>query len=182
MEPKLCLPEEHRSVRSDCHGDFSGIEYLAYNFEPEPFGPLCAIFYRYWKEVNLEDLSGVVEREFAGEKIQCLEVELKLWQLQAERCKIQLAVKDDRIIGFLLYHLAYDCVLLVEGIYVLPDAKGHGVGKGLINSLGKPIKRLYFETRQENPPQETLSFLKRFESKELNQANGKTVWCMEWGS
>lgn len=108
-----------------------------------------------------------------------LKAEAKVYQLQAERCGIQLVWKDGAIIGFMLYHLAYDCILLIKGMYIEPAHEGKGLGKGrLIASLGKPIKRLFFQSYASNPPERMLKITP--EKRELHHDGDLITWEMDW--
>lgn len=109
-----------------------------------------------------------------------LRVESKLLQLKAERCKVQLAFSEDRAIGFLLYYLAYNSILIIEGLYVLPEYEGRGVGKHLVESLGKPVLRVYFQTRKDSPPNRLFDVTSKWSPKKLSENERKITWEMPW--
>lgn len=140
---------------------------------------LGALLWEYWFNVNQEDLSAIEVYKCYDLEFPMPKVEAKLLQLEAEGCKFKLAVEGTRIIGFLMYHLAYQCLLIVEGLFVLPEYEGKGVGKGFFNSLG-PLKRVFFQTRKGNPPQKLFDIFRNDLVKVLTESDNKITWEMVW--
>ena len=174
MAQRLCVSEEHGWSSCDSGCDVSEIAFREYqdNFD---IVPLVSLIRDYWLKVNGEDLWHPIRVE--GKSIYAAEA--KLYQWKAERCNIQLALDNDAIVGFLLYHYAYNCVLLVEGIYVLPEYEKRGIGKKLIASIGKPIHLVLFQTHmKKNPPERFLSVLKG--AKEIARKGDLQTWETKW--
>lgn len=84
-----------------------------------------------------------------------------------------------KCIGFLIYQFAFDGVLLIRGLYVLPGYAGFGLGKGLVNSLKQPIKKVLFQTRKEVPPTRLLGHI-AIRATKVYENNEMITWEMPW--
>lgn len=175
MDKGLCLSKEHDGIRSDSDGKVSSLIFKEYSQENLP--DFCGILWEFWLKVNGEDLSEPSEfSHLAGHTLS--KAEAKVYHFEYERCKIQLAIENDEIVGFLVYHLAYNCVLAVEALYIEPKYEKRGLGKGLIESLNKPIKKIFFQTHINIPPERLLNLNKN--SKELMRQGDLITWEMDW--
>ena len=176
MDKGLCLSKEHSGDRRHSDGGFSQVTYRQY--EESDLKDFCLILSEFWSKVNQEDLSQVSEYSHMAGKL-ITKAEAKVYHLLFERCQIQIAFDGCDMVGFLVYHLAYDCVLAVECIYILPQYENRGVGKGLIESLQKPVNKIFFQTHSENPPTRFLNLIKN-KSKEIHRKGELITWEMEW--
>lgn len=140
---------------------------------------MSVVLSKFWMAVNGEDLS----QEYLYDGLPFVppvtKAEAKLLHFKYERCKIQIAVRHREIVGFLVYHMAYNCVLAVECIYVSPEHENKHVGKGLITSLGLPIKRIFFQTHRDQPPERFLGLIGN-RAKRLHETGELVTWEMNW--
>lgn len=139
-----------------------------------------ALLWEFWFKVNHEDLGVVDLIDVYGEQIPMLKIEAKLYQLLAEKQKFQLAYFDGKAIGFLMYKLAYDCILGIDALYVEPSHEGKGLAKALVNSLGKPVSKVLFQTHIATPPERLLEITKDKSLKEVTRSQTKITWEMPW--
>jgi hypothetical protein len=85
------------------------------------------------------------------------------------------------VIGFLVYQIPFDGVLLIKGLYTAPKYSRFGLGKGLVNSLDKPIKKVLFQTRKEHPPARLFYHVADRINK-IHENQEMITWEMEWES
>jgi len=177
VEPELCLSKEHGGGSGDGNCDLSRITYEPFNekFLPE----FCGLFWQYWYVVNQEDLSTVRTVVCYGEEFPMTDVEAKYYVLRAERYSFQMAKQGGVYIGFMMYHLVYDCILIIDGLFVEPQCEKLGVCKGLVNSL-KTVKKVFFQTRIANPPQRLHDKLNKDAVTEVCRSETKITWEMTW--
>lgn len=107
------------------------------------------------------------------------DVEAKILRLIQDGYKIRLVMIEQRIVGFMLYDIIYNCILLIEGVFILPGEAQKGLGVGIIESLGKPIKKIFGQTHIGNPPKEFLKLMKR--SSEILREGDLITWQGDWG-
>lgn len=187
MDSGLCVSEE--SGGKHCGGDGSlppgvtpdAVCYVRFSYD-EDMPLLEPVLYEFQKRVNGNDFSHVVDFDAGGGvTIPMHEMELFMCQLRAERVRFQLAVSAGECVGFLMYHIYADCILMVRGIYVLPECEGAGLGKGLIDSLGLPIRKVIFQTQTGAAPMRVLSHTVA-RRRELHRDEKLATWEMDWGA
>jgi hypothetical protein len=105
------------------------------------------------------------------------DTEARLYGYLYGGCKIQLAEQDGEIVGFMLYHQIFDSIIAIRAMYHLKQRAG--TGKGMIESLGKPIQRVIFQTQKERPP-ETLFALTRKHRRLISENEKLMTWEMDW--
>lgn len=133
----------------------------------------------YWYEVNGKYLGKEITVDTAQGSVNLTEIEARMYSLFAEGLKFQLCFKGREIIGFMMYHLAYESVLIIEGMYFLKSHLHSGLGKKLIASISKPIKKLLFQTHTDNVPESLFRVLKK--AKELHKKDDLITWECDWG-
>jgi len=188
MGRELLIPKEQSSGDStsddsDLHCDFSKITYRKFEFTDVKESR--QIFLDYWSDVNSTDLHGTTEFISSGEPCTILTVDAKVLQLHEEGISIQLAILNGQdIVGLLLHRVAFDCVLAIDGLYVYESFRKHGIGKSLIDSLEKPIKKLIFQTRILKRPHLMFGALEnmKLEPKKIQFKDNKIVWECDWRS
>jgi hypothetical protein len=138
----------------------------------------------YWRDVNSVDLTGNTEITASGKPINILRVDDKLLQLHEQSIKIQLAFYGKDVVGLLLYRVAFDCVMAIEGLYVYDQFRRNGIGPSIINSVEKPIKKIIFQTRILKRPHRMFHSLERMKikPKKIAFAKDKVTWEAEWPS
>lgn len=162
--------------------------------------PLVAgIMYEFQRLVNGDDYGNWTE--IMGIPIH--EMEVFLCVLKEQGCKIQMALSKEALSGkgdtagnkdvhrsighfsapscvaMLMYSLMADCVIFIRGLYVDPKAEGLGLGKGLINSLGKPIQRVIFQTQKGRTPLNLLRHTDKVRHK-IYENDKLITWEMPW--
>lgn len=147
---------------------------------------LCALFWEYYLKCSGEDLSSLVTLTVAGNPIEITKAEAEICSLKYEHIEAQGVFCGEELIGFALYHRIADCILYVRHMYIRHEYEGHGVAIGLFKSMGKPIRKFIFKTRNDIPPLRFLSYRgkKKGENviqwKDLYKSDLSTVWEMEW--
>lgn len=131
--------------------------------------------------MNGEDLSYTENVPVLGVNFEMLGVDIHLCWLKSQGAKIQLAMDKGECVGFLLYHLIADCIIYVRGLYLYPEYEGNKIGVGLINSLGKPIKKIIFQTQKERLPARMFSHVGA-RRQLIHEDNKLVTWEMEWES
>ena len=150
MEHELCEPKEHRSIERDGDGCLLPIAFKEY--EEGCFKDLVPLMWEYYLCVNQEDLSEWEDLELApGIVAPYQKVEIQIRGNLHKGVQFRLAYHEDRAVGFMMYNLFWDSIVVVHGMYILPEKQLKGVGKGLIWSLGD-VKKVLFRTRKQNPP------------------------------
>lgn len=127
----------------------------------------------------MTDLSVVKEHEFFDLKFPMTGVEARVYQLMAEKRQFKLAYVGSEVVGLLVYNFIHGCLLSVECLYVRPEYEQNGIGKKLINSVGKVVKIL-FQTRTDNAPDRLLELVKNYDPVELNSESYKKTWELKW--
>ncbi|MHA2064493.1 MAG: GNAT family N-acetyltransferase [Candidatus Thorarchaeota archaeon] len=169
---ELCLPKKLRRWDCDRNRTF-------YEVEPDVKNPdyekLTEVFKKYWEKVYPEDANEVID--YGNGRLQTHEATLAHYW--ASGCFIRVVKYRTGIIGFLVYQIPLDGILLIKGLYSLPDYTGFGLGKGLVNSLNKPIKKVLFQTRKGNPPAGLLYHVIDRATK-VHEDHEMITWEMKW--
>lgn len=129
---------------------------------------------------NEDDLSGMKVLNILGEPTEVHKMEAFLLSCKYQHCQFQLALNHDECVGFLMYHLIADCVLFIRGIYVYPEFEGKGLAKGLVNSLKKPVKKIIYQTRKNNPPVQLFEQTKKFNRNKIYETDNLITWEFDW--
>ena len=84
----------------------------------------------------------------------------------------------------MLYRVAFDTLLAIDGMYVLDGFRQNGIGSSLINSLEKPIKKLFFQTHLKNRPGDMFKSLEALgcEIKKIARDKDLITWESNWGT
>ena len=122
---------------------------------------------------------GVVKTKVGANEFDIPEIESKLYYKLQSGAKVQLAYHDDEIVGFMLYHEIYDCVLVIHNMFTSPKYFNNSMGAGMINSLKKPIKKVLFQSRKNNSPSQMLKVTKNWREK-LSENEDMITWEMKW--
>ena len=158
----------------------SGGEYRFLAIEPKVGEPyyerLLEAFKRYWQVINPDFVDSVID---VGEGLKLERREAILLQYWTAGFDAQVVRKDNEIVGFLIYQVVFDAVLLVKGLFVEPVHLGRGLAKGLIDSLNRPIRRVIFQTQKEFPPERLLGLVSGRTEKLGGDCDMET-WEMTW--
>ena len=182
MDIREAVLEECGIPGGDIHCDLSKIEYRDY----APHTDLKKSRYiiaKYWDRVNRKDLMDTMELEVKGQKTSLLKVDSKVLQLVDDGIKIRLALIGEDVVGFMLYRIAFDTLLAIDGMYVLDGFRKHGIGRSLINSLEKPIKKIFFQTHLKNRPGSMFKALEALgcDIKKIARDGDLITWESNWG-
>lgn len=146
------------------------------------FYEFMGMFYDYYLEVNEEDLSREVDwTTYAGDTIRTTALEARFDYLMKHSGKVQIAIEDDEIVGFLLYHMIFDCILVIRGMYAIPSHHNKSLGKKLIQSLDQVVTKVVFQTRKAKPPEQMLSVTKPYRNK-IGENETMITWEMTWAA
>jgi hypothetical protein len=181
MDDRKIIPEECREQGFDLYSGISQVTFRDYK-PHEDLKIVRHILVKYWDTVNRKDLSKITDLEVKGQSISILKVDAKVLQLIEEGIKIRLAIFGDDVIGFMLYRLAFDCLIAIDGMYVLSAFRQRGIGENLIHSLEKPIKKLFFQTHLSNRPSDMFKSLEHMGCtiKKLNRDGDLITWESDW--
>lgn len=96
-----------------------------------------ALILRFIKE--LADYEGMAHEVVADEKL------LKEWIFEKQKAEVIFALDDGKEVGFALFFHNFSTFLgragiYLEDLYVMPEYRGKGYGKGLMCSLAKIAK------------------------------------------
>ena len=108
------------------------------------------LFHDYWLEVHDEDLNRLIHLESGP--MNELKAQLLVY-LELDRCKIRLAKLGQKIVGFMIYHYLFDSILIVRGIYFMPEYRKRTWLRKLTLSVGT-VKRVLSQTYTDRPPKE----------------------------
>lgn len=177
MEQRVRLLEECRGTDRNRHGCIPEVVFKEYEVSN-----LSAFYPSFWKFqllVNGDEYSGW--REIHETRVQYTELEAYIGALTTETCKFQLALNSDRTVclGFLMYHMYAECILYVRGMYVEPGFEKAHIGHRLLKSLGKPIKKIIFQTQINCPPERLLGMTVE-ERSEIHRTDKLITWEMPW--
>jgi len=173
LGPESRLSEERRGDDSKRHRDFLPVKYIDY--QPEFLGAFSSLFADYWREVHGEELETVKVFETEDGDIITNGVEAQIYKyLYEDRAKIKIAVKGERMIGFMVYHYIFDSILICHGIYLRPEFRKANRMISLICSPGNP-KRVFSQTyKGEMQPMEIRGEKKN--RKLLHERENVLVW------
>lgn len=138
----------------DSKSGLSKVIYRDYN-EIEDRTSFSIHLANYWRELFGEDLD---KFHYLGQntdrpyRINGVEGQTLAWTLN-DGAKIRIAEKDDKIIGFMVYHYLIDSILLVRGIYFVPEYRSRGLLARMIFSVGH-VSRVFSQTLSKHEPQE----------------------------
>lgn len=102
------------------------------------------IYFRYAerKDVGLilEFIKGLARYEKMTDKLTATEPVLEEWVFDRKKAEVIFAVNDQKEIGFALFYHNFSALsgragIYLEDLYVLPEYRGLGAGKGLIKKL-----------------------------------------------
>lgn len=181
MESELRVPEKHGSEQRDCDCDISQVEFKPFDRDDQwnQKTELLGLVWEFLYKVQQEDTSYPVSFEIGEETVTVTQLEAELLRYLYEGAKIQIAYYNGKQIGYMLYHSAYDCILLIRHMYLEPDFAGLGIGKKMVESIGEDTKRVFFQTRKNNPPEELLDQTENFRIK-VKETSKLITWEMPW--
>lgn len=98
--------------------------------------------YAQRKDVGLilEFIKGLARYEKMADKLTATEEILEEWLFDKEKAEVIFAVVDDKEIGFALFFHNFSALsgragIYLEDLYVQPEYRGMGAGKGLLRKL-----------------------------------------------
>jgi GNAT superfamily N-acetyltransferase len=134
------------------------------------------VFEKYWELISPDTDKSVV---LLDNGLRLSEHEGQLAYYYGKLDQVRAVEYRNKIIGFLIYQIVLDGILLIRGLYVLPEYAGFGLGKGLVNSLTQPISKVIFQTRLEVPPNRLLGHVASRATK-ICETSQMATWEMTW--
>lgn len=172
MESELCILKEYGISGGD--SDSNILEVVDFDKSDEfQRRDLIALFWEFWLKVNREDQSLPVHYNIMGIEYEIPEIEATLYGCLHQGGKVKVAYKGETMVGFMLYHMAFDCVAIIRHMYCLVDK----LAKPLVDSTD--ALKVIFQTRKENPPTRLLEITKPFRSK-IKEDDKLITWEMNW--
>ena len=141
------------------------------------------ILWEYFYLVNLEDLSEVTETVFLGQKLKMSLVERELYHFLHKGCEIQMAYNGDEIVGFMIYHNIYDCLIAVHCLYLEQQYFKKGLGKNMVKSIESDkikITKVLFQTNRERPPEQFMKSSVNKYGRKIGESGKMDTWEMDW--
>lgn len=140
------------------------------------FYPMLKMLDEMLLEVHQDDLNQYYEAN--GLKINGIEG--KLCTYLDDGCKIEVAESKGRMVGFLIYHLIFDTIMICRGIYFVPEHRKTACMYGIMRKFVKNgLKKIYSQTFEEHEPLELQGerggnrIVKR---KLLSNKGGMNIW------
>jgi hypothetical protein len=140
------------------------------------------LFWEYWLIVNGEDLSTMRDIDLGDVVVTMLDAESKIYQLRSEGMQFQMASVGGKYVGFLMYRLAYNVIMAIDGAFVLPEYEDRNIAKNLVDSVSDKIVELFFQTKIDIEPERLLKIIRGKEFSEVSRDETKITWRMKWES
>lgn len=111
-------------------------------------------FDKYWLEVFEEDINKIVEVTGSnGDKLKCNLIEGELTYLfDLQKCECRVAELEGKIIGFMFYHLIFDCVLVTRAICFSEPYRNSKLLRKMVLGISPSIRRVLSQTRKLKNP------------------------------
>lgn len=133
--------------------------------------PFAHLFYKYWEEVEHRKPIDLIRSDDGlgiGNELQ-----QKLYSYMEEGAKVKLAYHERELIGFLIYHCIFGCVMIVRAVYLEPKYRLKNHLRKLIFSVGR-MKRIFSQTYANLEPKE-IQGVKR-NRKLIATIDGMNIW------
>ena len=182
MDSGVCVPVQHRRVGSDGDRGVFEISYKPLDVsDHNQYMLFLGLFYDFHLEVNEDDLSEIIDWPLKnGTTTRTTKCEAMFDHMSDYGGKVQLVYDREDLIGFLLYHSIFDCMIVIRCMYTTSKYYDAGLGKGLINSLPIEVRRVIFQTRRTKPPEQMLKVTDKYRSK-VCESDELITWEMPWG-
>ena len=138
--------------------------------------PMLKLLDQMLIEVHQDDMN----RIFEGNGLKINGIEGKLCTYLEDGCSIQIAESKGRMVGFLIYHLIFDTIMVCRGIYFAPEYRKKSGMYGIMRKFVRNgVKKIYSQTFEEHEPAELQGerggnrIVKR---KLLDCKDGMNVW------
>lgn len=106
----------------------------------------CDISFRFAQKEDtgtiLSFIRDLAEYEDLAHEVVATEAQLQEWIFEKKRAEVLFAMEDGREAGFALFFYNFSTFLgraglYLEDLYVRPECRGRGIGKGLLAQLAK---------------------------------------------
>lgn len=181
MGRELHVGDKQRSNRQDRDAGVHDLRYETLDTfkQDAQYYKFLETYWNYWLEVNEEDLSGIEEFDVFGKIERVPQIEAYYCYKRNNGARVRLVYDEDDIVGFMLYYNIYNCIIAIDSMWAKKDYINRGLGKGMINSLHKPIKRVHFQTRKNNPPEDLFRATEGHRTL-VHETPALLVWEMPW--
>lgn len=178
MDQGLCVSSEHGRIERNSNRDLSKIEFFDFDpFKKDHVTALTAMIFQFYAENYHRDMGELLELTIDGKTISCLEAEAEIYRFTNDGAKILLSSIGGTFCGFIIYHLIYDCVLVIRAMYADSEMRKTGLG-GLFIGQFPLVKKLIFSTYKKNPPSTMLSSIRG--AKVFSEDEESLYWEAEW--
>ncbi len=180
MDKGLCIPKEHG--RDGSKGD-SGLLPVVYSplnaNDPDEYSQFMVLFWECYRQTQDVDMGGHDEIEEDGRKIKLYLIEQEFDVFYVKGAKFQVAKRGSEVIGIMVYHSIYDCVLVIHFLFIEEKNYNRGIGCKFVSSIESPVKRVIFQTNKKIVPSQFLKSVEKFRRK-IHDGDKFTVWEMDW--
>ena len=98
---------------------------------------------KYWKDVHGEDLNKTMQ----AEQYEVNGLEAKIYEyIHVYRANIRVLEDEGKIVGFTIYHIAFECIMIILGVYLDAEYRSKGLLKKMVFSVPHEIKKIFSQT------------------------------------
>jgi len=137
---------------------------------------------QYFKNVSDIDMLKTIKLDLKDQEITIKKIDAEVVRIIDDRCKIRLALIGNDVIGIMIYHIIYKCVLVIRGLYVIPEYRGKRIGTDIVDSLAEPGFKIIFQTHIGKRPRELFEWIKkwRLKHRKLRKEKDLITWECDW--
>jgi hypothetical protein len=148
VDDSVCVSKEYGPSERLCDSSVPGLRIKLVQGE-EHLRELVRLFKDYFEEVFWPDKETV--EETADGPMQIWDSEKQLLLHGEEGARIECVFQGQEMVGFFIYHLVYECILMVHAIYLVPKLRDSGAAWDIVKSVGN-VKKLFFQNRTSANP------------------------------
>lgn len=145
MESGIRLLEKSVSDGGSSKSNFSGVIFRDYNSITDRCA-LVIMLYDFMKVVHDRDGLKLLENKYSA-------IDCEIAKYEDEKCLVWLAQDGDRLVGFVIFNLIYDCIVAVRAAYFSPEYRHNGLlNRFYERGLEKGFKKFYYQTYKTRKP------------------------------
>lgn len=172
MDERLCLSSESQCQSKNSDGCVSKVNFRIYNESIDKIGFICLVN-DFLKEVHLNDHNELllIQDHLVNH------VEAKIAEWQYRQCMIEIAMFENRYVGFMVYESEHDVFGYIRAMYFNKDYKHKNLAWGFIRILAKKgIKKVLALSYEHN-----VEFKVSSRKKLICTKNGINFWDVNLG-
>jgi hypothetical protein len=144
------------------------------NYTPEQQVPFHCLFGKYWDEVELEPPIDNIPFEGANGPDITNQMQAKLYSYEREGAKIRLAYHERELIGFLIYHMIFNSIMIE------PEYRGKSIWPVIVrHGFGKNLKRVFGQSYTDKEPPFFKNEDKESVNKVIHVEGNMKIWELE---